>query len=424
MRGTREGTGRRLTAGWLVLLAVVGMLGLGVAQKAPCIADSWGENIHFSRFCYSDIYPLFDTEQLRADRLPYIDACEDVVGACDEYPPVTMYAMRALAYPADSNKSFFVLNIVLLSVAAIGTAMILYRLVGTRALYFAAAPTLLAAGFINWDLLAIVAATGATWAFLREKHLLSGALLGLGIAAKLYPALLLPAFFLHRLIKRRFLDAAELAVATIATWLLINAPFMILGREGWLSFWELNSNRVPDWDTLWIVACEEVYKPNGSMCPSVDFVNVASFVALVVLGTILFVWLWRKAPNFQPWTLAFPFVVIFLLVNKVYSPQYSLWLLPWFALVFPRPALFAAFSVADVAVFFTRFSWMGSEVGLEGVSRDAFHISLVVRALVLVVCLVVFVRASLRGEVLREAVEPESGEEPAQHEEHQGASSE
>ena len=58
----------------------------------------------------------------------------------------------------------------------------------------------------------------------------------------------------------------------------------------------------------------------------------------------------------------------FLLTNKVYSPQYGLWLLPLFALALPDLRAFVAFAVADVAVFVTRFWWFGH---LEGRSLPA-----------------------------------------------------
>ncbi len=65
---------------------------------------------------------------------------------------------------------------------------------------------------------------------------------------------------------------------------------------------------------------------------------------------------------------------MFLLSNKVYSPQYGLWLLPWFALVLPRLRLFLAFAIADVAVFVTRFSWFGRLQGAPGASLDLFEL--------------------------------------------------
>ena len=44
--------------------------------------------------------------------------------------------------------------------------------------------------------------------------------------------------------------------------------------------------------------------------------------------------------------------MIFLLTNKVYSPQYSVWLLPLFALALPQLRLFIAFEIADLQTAF------------------------------------------------------------------------
>jgi hypothetical protein len=84
--------------------------------------------------------------------------------------------------------------------------------------------------------------------------------------------------------------------------------------------------------------------------------------------------------------------VLFLLSNKVYSPQYGLWLLPWFALALPRLWVFTAFSLTDVAVFATRFTWFGRQQGAAGASQGMFEAMVLLRALVLVWCLVSWIR--------------------------------
>jgi hypothetical protein len=70
----------------------------------------------------------------------------------------------------------------------------------------------------------------------------------------------------------------------------------------------------------------------------------------------------------------------------VYSPQYDLWLLPWFALVLPNPVLFAAFAIAEVPVFLTRYQDVLAPPGL------GFQVAVLVRDLVLVACVVEYVR--------------------------------
>ena len=53
------------------------------------------------------------------------------------------------------------------------------------------APGLVLTAYINWDLLAVALGAGALWAWSRRSPLTAGVLIGLGTAAKLYPAFLL-----------------------------------------------------------------------------------------------------------------------------------------------------------------------------------------------------------------------------------------
>ena len=52
---------------------------------------------------------------------------------------------------------------------------------------------LLLTGLINWDLLAVALVAGALWAWARGRPVLTGVMIGLGAAAKLYPLFLLGA---------------------------------------------------------------------------------------------------------------------------------------------------------------------------------------------------------------------------------------
>ncbi len=105
----------------------------------------------------------------------------------------------------------------------------------------------------------------------------------------------------------------------------------------------------------------------------------------------------RRQPGFPRWTLGFPLIVLFLLTNKVYSPQYSVWLLPWFALALPHLRLFLLFEAADMAVFVTRFSWFGlldgHHNGFAGSPLGAFEVAIFVRAVVLTICVIAWIRS-------------------------------
>lgn len=377
----------------LVFACLAATLTLGFAQKSPCLG-SWSDGRQYTRLCYTDIMPLLSTEQLTGDRLPFLDACDaEASGECDEYPVLSMWAMRLAAWASgpDSGR-YFVANAILLSVAAFVTALCLYLMVGgARALLFALAPTLLVYGFVNWDLLPVAFATAATFAYLKRRDVWAGALLGLGAAAKLYPALLVVPFVAGRFRSREPDRGTHLAWAAAASWLAVNLPFAIASPRSWWEFFRFNSARPADWDSFWFIAC---HRASGelSSCANTRLVNVASAGLFVLL--VAAVWRWKAArdPGFPRWTLGLPILILFLLTNKVYSPQYGLWLLPWFALALPDLRLFALFQAADVAVFVTRFSWFGRLSEFGGLPIGAFELAVLIRAAILVVCVVAWVR--------------------------------
>jgi hypothetical protein len=87
----------------------------------------------------------------------------------------------------------------------------------------------------------------------------------------------------------------------------------------------------------------------------------------------------------------------FLLLHKVHSPQYTLWLLPFFALVRVPWSLVAGYLVADLAMGIGIFRWFytlsagGSQI-YEGFAAQAVAIGVWGRAALLVVLFVVFLR--------------------------------
>jgi uncharacterized membrane protein len=185
----------------------------------------------------------------------------------------------------------------------------------------------------------------------------------------------------------------HLAWAAAGTWLAVNLPFALAGPSGWWEFFRFNSARTPDWDSIWFLACESL---SGQTCANTRLINLAS--AALFVGSVWFVWRLKvqRDPGFARWTLGFPILVLFLLTNKVYSPQYGLWLLPWFALALPSLRLFALFQAADVAVFVTRFSFFGTlgglDDGLAGIPFGGFQVALLFRMVVLAVCVGAWVR--------------------------------
>jgi len=375
----------------LVLAATFLTLALGWALRAPCLG-SWADGRQYNRLCYSDVAALYGSADrdrgLSEDRLPYLDGE-------NEYPVLTGLSMWVTALPANSYPSFFNWTALLLAGAALATAASLHRLSGPRALLFALAPTLAVYAFVNWDLLAVALATAATLSYLRRKDTSAGVLLGLGAAAKVYPALLVIPFLLGRLREGNRAAGARVAGWAAGTWAVVNLPFALLGFERWAEFFRFNSARPADWDSLWYIAGRQL-----GFVWDVPLVNALSATAFLAIAAGLWAAAGRRLAPTDVWRFGFPVLVVFLLTSKVYSPQYGLWLLPWFALVLPDLRLFVAFQLADVAVFVTRFQFFARLEGIgEGLPQWTFELAVVARAVILIGCVLVWKRrVTGRGE--------------------------
>lgn len=376
----------------VVLVATFVTVGLGVATKAPCADGDWADLRQYRLLCYTDVVPLLATEQLAGGRLPFLEPCVSIADQrCDEYPVLTMYVMRTAAWMAsDEFAAFYYANALLLLAAAVVTVVATYVVAGRRALYVALAPTLLVYATVNWDLPAVALVALAVVAFAARRDGWAGILLGLGAAAKLYPILLVLPFAAERVRQHRPDDGISIAWWAVGAWAVVNLPFAVASPDGWFRFFAFNSSRCPDFDALWTIGARLL---GIDACAHTTLINVASAAAFVGVATALWMWKLVRHPDTPRWAMAFPILVAFLLTNKVYSPQYSLWLLPWFALALPDPRAAIAFAATDVAVFVTRFRWfLELSAQGEGVPRGAFEIAVVGRAVVLVWCLVLWLR--------------------------------
>lgn len=350
---------------------------LALAVKWPCSRFIGREA--FTRFCYTDIVALYYQHSLQDHKLPYVQVWI-------EYPVLTGVFMWLTVLPTESARGFFLLNVAGLAAAATVTAVLLFRLVGTRAWYFVAAPSLMLLAFINWDLLPVALSTAAVFAHLKNRQGLAGILLGLGVATKFYPILLLVPIAMALRHRGETLALTRLVIAAGIAWVVSNAYLAIAGTEGWAYFYRANGTRGIDGFALASFACRVFL---GKRTCGTGHPEVTALMLLALITGSLLVWLAKRhrEPDFKRWTLGFPILVVFLLTSKVYSPQYSLWLLPWFPLVLPDLRLFVAFEAADVAVFFTTFSWLGSQFGFGGLTEGFALIAVAARGAILLACI-------------------------------------
>lgn len=361
--GPRAARGRWWNPTAVVLLLAALTFALGTLQKAPCADDAWADGeTRYAAMCYSDLPYLYTGRGFVEHEWPYSDdvgvrdrfeameypvgisywawasswATHAVVGMPDLAPRYATPAEELFGQPEVAREVvvFTAVNALGLALLTLAAAWFLTRANPGRpwdAAVFAASPALALTGLVNWDLLAVALVAAALWSWSRGRPLLTGVLLGLGTAAKLYPGLLLGPVLVLLVRARRWRDAGLVVAGAAGAWLLANAPAYLTGPEAWGVFWGFNAERGADLGSVWTMVSQV-----GDVTFSAGTINLASQAFLVVwcLGVAALGLLAPSPPRLAQ--LGLLVVVGFLLVNKVYSPQYVLWLLPLAALARPR----------------------------------------------------------------------------------------
>jgi uncharacterized membrane protein len=318
------------------ILAGLIVYAVGWASKGYCVANGWGAPQRYMYLCYSDIPILYQSRGLADGVFPYVlDPGEGQQVL--EYPVLTGVYMYLAAWITrilgGDGTTFFAVTVVGLSALLAWTIASTGRTVVRRpwdALMVALAPVVALAGFVNWDLLAVALTAASLAAWSRRRPLLAGVLLGLAAAAKFYPLLLLGPVLVLCVRRGKLRAGAAYAAGALGAWLAVNVPVMLADFDGWARFYEFSRERGLDFGSPWYaLTLLGIDVPAGA----VNSLALAAF-ALACAGIA---WLGLRAPR-PPRLAALALLVVgaFVLTNKVYSPQFVLWVLPLAVLARPR----------------------------------------------------------------------------------------
>jgi uncharacterized membrane protein len=347
----------RATMAFLLIVLTLLSTAVGIGMREPCFKSAWtgGGNQQYTHMCYTDVPFMYQGRGFSQSHVAYYSTNpNDYL----EYPVVTGAAMETAALlarhvPGDANNQgrwFYVFTTWFLLAFAAITVVALIGISGPRpwdAAMFAVAPGLMLNGTINWDLIAVGLAAVALLAWARRKPMLAGAFIGLGTAAKLYPALLLVALVLLCWRAGKMRQWAECMIGAAGAWLAVNLPFMIENWHSWIYFYTFNQKRGADWGSLWLFL---EYSPlHLNFTASQINTAFAVLLALSCVGIGLITWLARNRPRVAQ--IAFLAASAFILFNKVYSPQYVLWLIPLAVLARPRWRDFLIWQACEVIYY-------------------------------------------------------------------------
>jgi len=368
----------------IILLAAYGL-------KAQCLAGFGGRE--FSHLCYNDIQPLYAVRGVADNIFPYVEgtlASSELVNGAIEYPVLTGVFMWASGLPVTTANSYLNLSALLLAPFALLTGWLLWRMTGLRALLWVGAPALVLYAFHNWDLLAVAAAVGGMYMWWRDKPLGAALLFGIGGALKMYPLMFLGPLALDLLWRRDQIGALRAAGAGVAAWLAVNVPFMVAGFDGWYATYAFHRQRSANFDSIWQFGWPAWTPERTNLVTTL--LLIASFAAILGLSLMHA----RRAQSYPFLQTCGALLAAFLLFNKVHSPQYTLWLLPFFVFLRVRVGWWVAYTVVDLAVYVGIFRWFFDVVyqGLDFTWAKKLLIGGVwARAALLALLIVVFMAA-------------------------------
>jgi uncharacterized membrane protein len=437
---------------------------LGFLAKSPCRTEPWVNEYQYTRLCYTDVFALYYAENLGSK----LNAAGERTGRMSvpyrdhpvEYPAVIgglMWAAAGLtnalhpddphvvggAFVDERSKTFFDITALMLAIAALATTWAIARLAGRRRVWdaamFALAPSLFLHAYTNWDLAAVALATLAMVAWNSEQlrgraPLVAGALIGVATATKLYPVLFLVGLLFLCWRARRLWDWLRCAATAAAAFVVCYLPAVIVSESfpfpngqcdgarplsGWRWFWSLNTTRGADWDSLWFqlehARGSPLDSPACGAAPGWLNFWVALSTLVVVAAVGLLVLAARRRPRLPQ--VLFLLVAGFLLVNKVDSPQYVLWLVPLAVLARPRWRMFLVWQVTEAVLLVARFYFfVNNDAAIaqrspEGIPIGAFFTAVWIRDLALLLLMGLVVRDVLRPQ--HDVVREDGSDDPA-----------
>lgn len=374
-----------------ILVAVSGLfLTLGYLQKGQCVRTGhgqsgpfvdWSGHRQYTSACYNDTITLYHSHRLDEQVFPYLNSWTGSDGTVRhmEYPVLSglfqwlnsviahfIYSLfKPLGMSAVPEASvYFAVNCFFLALAWMAAVAIMSRMTDNRVwdtLLMAASPLVIVHAFTNFDLLSVLPAVAAMALWFNRRPALSGVMIGLGISLKLWPAFIGGAIILLCLRNRSWLPLARMLSGMFITLAAINLPVYLLAPQGWGEFFRLNSQRGWEGSTIYAVIAHVTGQrawDGNSPSTAVQGVGTFNLITFVLLAVCLVALAWLvvfKAPvTPRLGQVAFLALLAFMVTNKVWSPQYSIWLVPMLVLALPRWRLVFGWAALEAVYWYVR----------------------------------------------------------------------
>ena len=280
------------------------------------------------------VYKTYGDAIVHHGRVPYRDFAV-------EYPPG---ALPVFIVPSLTGDYARVLE-ALMAACGVGLIAVVVRLRPAAGFYVALAPVLVGSLILSrFDLWPALLATCALAALLQRRHTLGWSLLGLAVAAKLWPLVLVPPALGWSVVHGR----VRSALAGVVTLAVVVVPFAILAPHGLFESVRGQLDRPLQIESLGASLVTTFGHPavitsHGSQNVAGHGVVAAAFAIVQLLALVALWGAFLRGPIDGERLVRYSAACIctFVAFGKVLSPQFLLWLVPLVPLVRGRRGLVA-----------------------------------------------------------------------------------
>ncbi len=376
-----------------LLIAVVSSI-LGFALKVQC--QTQGSLSIFSsvlRTCYSDVSALYGARDFYLGIIPYFQIQSD--GQFLEYPVLIglqMFFASVLTnlVSPESWQFFTYVNWTINLLFIVIAVWYLHKLSPKAARWFALSPALLLVLGINWDAMAIMLMILGLYFFQQKRYINMGIALGLGMSAKLFPILILPVAIVYLYQERNVKAILESVSAAIVSWVIVNITFILFAFDGWIRFFTFSRERGIDFGSPYLAT---LFLTDFRISTSVA--NTLGLISVAIAYAVVFA-LRQRIDFLASVTLV---LSVFVLMNKVYSPQFWLWLTPLFALVITNRWNWIQWNISQVLYFFAVWAYIaGYSSQYYALSAKAYSLFILIHFVSTIFALSVVMRSAIRNQ--------------------------
>jgi uncharacterized membrane protein len=308
-----------------------------------------------------------------------------------EYPFLTGFVIWILSFvtplPDNFGVNFFLVNSVLISISFLLSIFVIHKIKPTHSRYYALAPAVFFSLFINWDVFAVLTTLIAIYLFDKNKKIYSSLFLAIAISFKFYPIVLLFAVLIIGLKRKQIREGFGFTLNTGVFFIMINFIPALINFKGWLYFYQVSSNRGAGSGSFWEFL-------NLNLIETTN-INLWAMGATGLTFILIGIYFLKSNSELNLASMSFLCVFGFVLFNKVYSPQFVIWLTSLAVLILRDKRQIRAFMVWQFSELTFHFGiwrylyWQGFGEKTIGVSDQLFKWLILFR----IISLLLFVRS-------------------------------